>query len=146
MAEPSWWGQAQTGTHVGPGPCISCFGELFFSIHTHRQVKQDAMRSSETQAYEVVLVRKSFLLDLRVCFTSLSWQNIGNMSLGDSCQTQHVFWALSYQRSCLFLGCSTCFHGSATFLLQHPRAAVNFTLCSAAYPGHLIPPQSSGES
>lgn len=65
-----------------------------------------------------------------------------------SCQTQHVFWALSYPRSCLPLGFSMCCHCSATFLLLHPRAAGEVTtdlqfVCSTAC--HLILLQSSGE-
>lgn len=68
MAELSRWGQAQTGTHMDAGFCISLFGELFSSTHTHRQVLQDATSSSGSQAYEVVLVSRSFLLALRVYF------------------------------------------------------------------------------
>ena len=56
MAVPFGWGQAQTGTHVCLGPYTYHFRELFLSTHTHRQVQLDAMRSSRTQAYEVVLV------------------------------------------------------------------------------------------
>lgn len=136
------------------------FWRIFSSTHTHRQVLQDATSSSGSQAYEVVLVSRSFLLALREYFLH-GWADRMLVTWWAglfSCQSDTVYVQGSELSKVTFtLGLkyvcrpqlSSVFSLQCHFLLRHLRAVKEVTsklysVCSTAGPcgGHFISEES----